>query len=153
MKKLMSFSVFVFFTSIIIVACKKDNNNNSTTPLTKEQILTQKSWQVDEVLRNISGSNSRYVRGGINNTGVNYNLLRLTFNADGTGTYVDEVGTSHTATWQFTTPDKYNLQLVVGPPFAQTYMLNLVEITATAFYNTTAVGSNILVSARYVQVL
>ena len=56
MKKTRYVSLLLFFICIILIACKKDNNDNSTGPLTKDQILVQKSWQVDEVFRNISGS-------------------------------------------------------------------------------------------------
>jgi hypothetical protein len=87
----------VLAIALIFVACEKDNASTpEPTPcpsvLTKKQILTQKTWQVDEVLRNISGTNTRFVKGGSNTTGTNYNLIKLTFKTDGTGTYTDEVG-------------------------------------------------------------
>lgn len=147
------FLLLFMIGTILLVGCDKDtDNNNNTTTLTKDQILVQKAWQVDEVWRNISGTNSHYVRGGVNTTGVNYGSIRFIFNSDGTGTYIDEVGTSHTVSWVFSTPDKYNMQVTIGPPSAQTFTWNMVEITSSAMYNTAVVGNNILVTARYVQV-
>src|SRR5688572_19510310 len=146
--------------AFIFVSCEKDNPSvPEPTPcpdppkqLTKTEMLTQKTWQVDEVLRNISGTNTKYIKGGTNTTGTNYNLIRLTFKTDGTGTYTDEVGIVHTTTWKFASTDERNLELVIGPPSAQTFNWNLVEITEKALHNTTAVGTNILVSARYTPV-
>ncbi len=149
--KILFFSILM---STLVVACKKDKNPDPTPEpvLTKKQLLVKSKWQVDEVLRNISGSNSHYKRGGVNDTGVNYDLIELTFNTDGTGVYQDEVSVSHPITWQFTSSDNRNMKLNIGPPYPISFDLSLVEITADAFHNTTPVGTDILVSARYAPV-
>ncbi len=153
-KGLRVLSIILVF-STILAGCQKDKN---PTPLpqpilSKKMLLVKPKWQVDEVLRNINGTNSHYKRGGVNDTGVNYDLIELTFNTDGTGTYQDEVGVTHPITWQFTTSDNRNLHLNIGPPYATSFDWNLVEITPDALHNTTAVGSGVLVSARYRPVL
>lgn len=142
--------LLAFFVATMSQSCKKEKDPVEPPVLTKKEILVKNTWQVDEIQRSIEGVNSYYIKGGTNTTGVNYNLIRLTFNNDGTGSYIDEVGISHTTTWKFTSANEYNMELKVGPPSAQTFNWTLVEITEKALYNTTAVGSDVLVSARYI---
>ncbi|MEO8765035.1 MAG: hypothetical protein ABI416_12140 [Ginsengibacter sp.] len=141
-----------FFT-IVFLSCNKDPHNEPpATTLTKKELLVKYKWKTDEVLRNIDGTNSHYRREVINNTGVNYDTLQITFNSDGTGMYQDELGVVHPTTWQFTASDFRDLTLVIGAPGSQTFLWNLVEITPEALHNTTAVGEGILVSARFLPV-
>ncbi len=109
-KNLLSLVTLFVVASAAFVACTKDNGPTATpTPLTRSQVLVKYNWQVDEVWRNISGVNSHYIRGGINTTGTNYDVMRLTFKADSTGTYVDENAITHTTTWKFTSADQHNM--------------------------------------------
>lgn len=146
---------FMLIFSTLLGGCQKDKKPTHLPEpiLSKKMLLVKPKWQVDEVIRNINGTNSHYIRGGINDTGVNYDLIELTFNNDGSGTYQDEVGVTHPITWQFTSSDNRNLQLNIGPPYATSFEWNLVEIAPDALHNTTAVGGGILVSARYRPVL
>jgi len=121
-------------------------------PLTRTQILVQKDWIIDEISQSISGLTSHYVRGGVNTTGVNYTNLKIHFNADGTGTYIDETGGPHTLNWSFTSTDQRNMHLIVGAPFANTFDWNMVELKDNYLHATAMQGSNILVAARYIQV-
>jgi hypothetical protein len=140
---------FLFTASML--SCNKEPHPDPVepTPLTKKQLLVKSKWQTDEVLRSIEGTNSHYRRNVVNNTGVNYDILQITFNSDGTGIYQDELGVTHEATWQFTSADFRDITLVVGAPGSQTFHWNLVEITSEALHNTTAVGTDILVTARF----
>ncbi len=145
---------FIIIVSTILVACKKDKNPEPDPQpvLTKKQLLFKSKWQVDETFRDIDGANPHYKRGGENTTGVNFDVLEITFNTDGTGIYKDEVSVSHPTTWQFTSSDNRNLRLNIGPPYPISFDWSLVEITTDALYNTTPVGAGILVSARYAPV-
>lgn len=145
---------FIIIVSTILGACKKekDPKPDPQPVLTKTQILVKFKWQVDETYRNINGTNSHYKRGGENTTGINFDVLEITFNTDGTGIYQDEVSVSHPITWQFTSSDFRNLKLNIGPPYATSFDWSLVEITEQALHNTTPVGSGILVYARYAPV-
>lgn len=122
-----------------------------TVPPTRVQILTQKDWIVDELYRNVGGTNTKYVRGGTNTTGVTYQNMRFHFNANGTGSYIDEVGTTHTLDWTFTSADQRNMNLNIGPPFATTFVWNMMEVAGNYLHATSAF-SNGLLSARYIQV-
>jgi hypothetical protein len=93
-------------------------------------------------------TNRHYIRGGINNTGVNYNIIKLTFNANGTGTYTAEDGTTYNTTWEFTSTDEHNMLFVVNG--SETFVWNMVEISETSFQSTTALDKlGILQSTRY----
>ncbi len=121
----------------------------------KQEILTQKVWQIDELYRCYQGVNTHYVRGGVNTTGVNYFNMRFTFTDGGTGTYVDETSTPHTLDWSFTGTDYSNASLSIGPPYAATFTWNLIEIRENYLHSTSLanVGGNaLLLSARYVQI-
>lgn len=145
-------TVLVLFTIIFftVLSCKKDNNT-ATSPLTKQQILVQKPWQVNEVWRNDQGTLTHYLKGSVNNTGTNYDNMHITFKADGTGTYTDDGGVIHTTTWQFTTPDLRNMSITITSPGSTTLIWSLVEITDGSLVTSTPLNNNFLISARYTQ--
>ena len=129
MKKILMSSIVltVFSVSMILFqfSCKKEATAQTTTTLTKEQILVAKTWKVDKLHHVISGQYSSYTNGGANTTGINYNNLRFTFNSNGTGTHIDQTGTSYSFTWQFTSTDKRILQITVN---GRTDVWDMLEI-------------------------
>lgn len=140
--------------TFILIACEKDNNDDATNPqpLTRTEILTQKVWQIDEVQRSVAGTNSEYLRGGVNSTGVPYQNIRIKFNADGTGTYTDENSVAHTLNWLFTSNDQRNATLNVGPPNAAVFNWKLIELKDNYMHCTAPYNSNSVYAARYIQV-
>ena len=115
-KKLMSsIALIALLISIVLIqfSCTKDSTTPTTTVLTKDQILVAKTWKLAQLHHVLSGSYTAYTNGGTNTTGINYDNLRFTFNANGTGTHIDPSGNSHTMSWQFTTSDKRNLQITL----------------------------------------
>jgi len=154
MKKILMASLgsLIALTFLMTAACSKNDSTTPTKVLTKPEILARKPWQVTEVWRNDAGVNTHYIRGGTNNTGTAYDNIHITFNADGTGSYTDENGIVHSATWQFSTSDMRNMTFSISNPGATTFTWNLVEITDGSFVSTTPIGSNFLLSSRYTQV-
>ena len=179
MKTIKLFTVLFIVALMSVAGCQKDypaltpNNpcNNSVVrdtirirdtivihdtiapvPLTKTQILAQKEWIVDEIARSLSGTISQFIRGGMNTTGTNYTLLKFKFNTNGTGTYRDENGIVHSLNWIFTNPSERNMRLDIGAPFATVFNWNMVEIKDNYLHSTTVQGSNVLVTARLIQV-
>lgn len=108
---LFSFSVILFQFS-----CRKDVVAQTTTPPapTKEEILVAKTWRVDRLHHVIDGQFSSYTNGGTNSTGINYDVIRFTFNANGTGTLIDQTGTTNVLSWQFTSTDKRSMIVTVA---------------------------------------
>lgn len=104
------------------VGCKKDVY---VPELTKKQILTQKTWRVDKLHHVIDGKYASYVWGGENTTGVDYDKLRFTFKADGTGTHVTADGINHPLVWAFTTSDQREMEITA---VKATYTWQMVEI-------------------------
>ncbi|MCW3091369.1 MAG: hypothetical protein JWP81_2438 [Ferruginibacter sp.] len=123
---------------------------------TKEQILTEKIWKVDRLHHVISGSYSSYTNGGVNTTGIPYDNLRFTFNADGTGTHTNELNLTYTTTWQFTTSDKRTLLLTVNAPTTFTNTWEMVEISGNYLHASTRItisgNSNNLETFRLIQI-
>ena len=74
----------------------------------------------------ISGAYSSYTYGGANTTGINYDVMRFTFNTDGTGTYIDQNGNSYTSSWKFTTTDQRTLQFTLSN--GSTYTWQMVQL-------------------------
>jgi hypothetical protein len=152
-----SASMFFVFASFFF-SCKKDdtiitnNIHDTICPVqTRTEQLASKDWIVDHIERNISGTNSTYVRGGVNTTGVNYANMRFHFNSDGTGTYIDEVASSHTLNWNFTTSDQREIAFIIGPPFPTTFNWKMFEISGDYIHVTTPVNHDILVASRLIK--
>ncbi len=121
--------------------------------LTNTQILIKHTWEVQEVYQIVGGSDTtHFIRGGENTTGYNQALLRLTFNADGTGTYIGDDGANYTLVWQFTTTDEKNMRLIVTKAgVSTTYIWSFVHISEQEILQTSP-GDNLIVSARWIPV-
>lgn len=119
----------VFFT-ILFSSCDKPAITPIPTPSVpaKVQLLTGKTWQVQEVNNMTNCVNTHYVRGAAGNTGANYNVMRLTFNADGTGSHIDALGGNYSITWNFIAGDSSRMKITVVAPTPVIYNWNLVEI-------------------------
>ncbi|MFT3682152.1 MAG: hypothetical protein QM791_17895 [Ferruginibacter sp.] len=103
---LISFSVILFITT----GCKTSKANVSGS-MSKNQLLIEKTWQVDKLYHVISGQYSSYTRGGPNTTGINYDLLRFTFNADGTGKHIGPDNKTYYFSWKLNPGDSRSLLL------------------------------------------
>lgn len=159
MKKLLMSSLVLTGFSISMIlfqfSCKKDAIAQTAVTLTKEQILVQKKWKVDQLHSVINGSYASYFSGGTNTTGVNYDNLRYTFNADGTAIYVDENGITRSATWQFTSTDQRTIKFTISSSSSPN-IWQMAEISGTYLHateNFTVSGNtNNLHSFRLVQI-
>ena len=153
MKKIPTLGFAVLLIATLFSSCQKYIDRlPDHHARTKTEMLVGKNWEVFEVLRNIEGDNSHYIKDSLNTTTTDYSSIRLSFRADGTGVYIDEEGVSHSAVWKFTTADERNMELTISPPAPATFVWNLVEISDSSLSNTTAFGPHILVAARYTPV-
>ncbi len=152
------FVLVILMSGGFFYSCSKDSGTTTTTKtdsLTKLQILTQKTWEVDQLIHVISCQYSTYTRGASNTTGINYDNLRFVFKTDGTGTTTDASGNTLPLTWQFATTDQRTITLTVNSTTPYTW--NMVEIVgkylhATAGPLTVSGNSNNMESFRLVQV-
>ncbi|HEX8333507.1 MAG TPA: hypothetical protein VF622_12835 [Segetibacter sp.] len=107
------------FSSILIIGilfcsqtgCEKETASEATT--SKEAILVQKTWNVDFVYSLIGTDLAKYVRGGVNTTGISFDNQKYKFDSNGTGTYTNPSGTNYALSWAFTTTDKRTLRFDV----------------------------------------
>ena len=141
--------------AIFQIGCTKEGPVTDVA-LTKTQILVQSAWKIDQLHSVINGKYASYTRGGANSTGINYSNTAYTFKADGTGTYVAEVGTSHIVQWEFASPDSRTIKYTVytsGVASVNNWVL--VEIAGNYMHitqNFTVAGnSNCLQSYRLIQ--
>jgi hypothetical protein len=157
-------TIAVFVGLVMFSSCKKETVTNTVTvrdttvvtdtvkSLTKTQILVQQSpWEIQELYMDTSGYIDQYVRGGINNTSDNYDIVRFTFNADGTGSYTNIFGVTSTLNWLFTTQDQSNIQFNVNPS-VYNFTWNLVGISDSSIVQTNYQAANILESSKLIPV-
>lgn len=150
-------TAFALSITLFQISCSKESHATPTeNPLTKDQILVQHTWKVDQLHHVIGGQYSSYVAGGSNSTGIPYENLRFKFNSDGSGTHIDQFGTSHTMSWVFSSTDKRSLQITVPDLNPATFEWQMVEIAGNYLHATVnlLVGndSNNLESFRLIQV-
>lgn len=101
--------------------------------------LTAHTWQVDELIHNVAGENSHYVRGIKNTTEVNYDLMQFSFNRNGSGTHTDQYGQEHRTSWRFDNKNNHTIHLVVHLGNDLPFTWRLVEIRSGSVYATTAI--------------
>lgn len=94
MKQIIRLTAALFLASIFAVSCKKEVVKPVPAPTVKER-LTAKTWQMEEVIDNHGTPVVTYRRGAANNE-EDYSLVRQSFKADGTITYVDQFGDAGT---------------------------------------------------------
>src|SRR5436190_14001760 len=99
---------FPLLLAVLFVAssCSKDNDD-PTPPVTKtkEELLTQHVWKMEEIIHVENNSQIYYKRGGSTNTN-NYDDDKITFLANGTGTYSPTPAQTLALTWEFTNAEK-----------------------------------------------
>ncbi|HTE08057.1 MAG TPA: hypothetical protein VK628_04805 [Flavitalea sp.] len=151
MKKISCLAIFGLF---LLVSCTKHLPilpKPPVEPLTKKEMLIKYGWKVDELWHNEGEVNTHYHRGVENTTNVPYDVLRFKFNADGTGTHINQFGQTLPYTWEFATEDMRNIKFVLNG-YTQ-YNWSLVEITEAAITWTVPMefdGNQMLESARMV---
>jgi len=158
------FISFVIFSSLS--SCAKDTVTTVTktdtvvvtdtltaTSLTKTQILTGHTWEVEEAYNDISGTVYYYQRDSATNA-INLGGIRYTFNTNGTGTYIDGNGNPYNTTWHFTTSDETNMQInFTGLSSNPTDNWTMMSITESFFTQSTYVPSlGLVVTAECVPV-
>jgi len=146
--------IFALSITLFQISCKKEvTAQTTTTALTKEQLLVQKTWEMDMVYLVIGCNFSSYVKGGANTTGANYDNIRLTFNSNGNGIHIDQFGHSLPFTWHFTSSDKRSLSLTVDNV---TYLWDMVEIADNYLHSSVQVtlggNSNNIETCRMKQI-
>lgn len=159
----------LFTAQVNLSSCSKEKITNTIhdttivkdtvtlTPPTDIEVMTKYTWEVYESFQVIQGvassDTTHYLRGVVNTIGGGVDILRLTFNANGTGTYFGGDSRTYNTTWAFTTPDHQNLTLVAtNGGTVLTYNWNLISITDSSIYQTTPEYPGTLVSARWIPV-
>lgn len=138
-------------TALLMAGCSKDDND-TTVPAekTNTQLLAAHTWQIGETYQNLTGTRFHYLRGGENTSGVNMDVMRLKFNADGTGTNTDISGTTYNMTWAFTSADERNVHFVVNGTV--TYDWIFTEIDEDIILQTSLYSTNGLITAKWIPV-
>ncbi|MGG9972429.1 hypothetical protein ACQ33O_11605 [Ferruginibacter sp. SUN002] len=142
----MKSAIALLLLGIFFIGCKCTKHCSAKSGLSRAEILAKYTWQVNELWTNTSGNNVHYLRGVENTTEYNQDIVRLTFNLDGTGTHTDATGIVHQTTWSFSSDDETNLDLTING--ITTDHWNLVDITEKHILESAARAS-VLISARW----
>jgi hypothetical protein len=146
MKKTLS----IFLLSVLLISgCKK----NSTTPaaLTKTQLLTKNTWQVEELISQYGNTQGQYKKGGVNTTGSDYSKYRITFSSNGTGSFTDPLNHTYTFTWNFAPGDETKMTIIANYPTPATLNYSFVNLDGNSFTYTihyVESGNQALATAR-----
>jgi hypothetical protein len=174
MKKIFSISsslcliLTLFGTQATVSSCKKTVYVHDTTRTTitvtdtvapvvptNTQLLAKYTWEIGELYQIVPGTGgdtTHYLRGVSNTTATNWDPVRYTFKADGTGTNTGSDNVSHNLTWKFISADESSMQLTLDlPGGSQTFIWTLVSISDEAILQTTA-QTNFLVTSKLIPV-
>ena len=120
---------------IIVTSCSKDKDNTSPVTKTKEELLTQHAWKMEEITHVENNNQIYYKRGGSANTN-NFDNDKIIFLANGTGTYSPTPAQTLSLTWQFTNTEKTKMNIVIT--FSSTIVLTLkcseIELSDNSFF-------------------
>ncbi len=131
MRKLLT--VACLLMSILLISCSQDNddvNPPPTPPVDVLALLTAHTWKMEEIIQVENNTRIYYKRGGNTNTN-NYDNDKLTFLADGTGTYSPTPAQNLPMTWQFTNAAKSSLDLNINFGGGNFKLLKLTSLSLT----------------------
>jgi hypothetical protein len=140
-------AAFSLSMAIVKTSCKKEQVSN------ENNMLTSAVWQLEELARNDSKGNSYYLRGSKNSTGINYDAIRIKFNADGTGFYTTDENSTFPLEWEFKNNKHEEMVLRVNYGGITTYHWKMVVINNHSLYSTTSFsdqGEQLMVTTRYI---
>jgi hypothetical protein len=137
MKKLLSLSTLSAFILLMmqagVTSCTKEVIVRDTVTITKKdtlikkdtviikdtaislQLLTSKSWKLEEI-RGVEGNTILYYKRGATGNTENFDIEYITFNANKTGIYFDAVGSTHQMTWDFANAENTKIIFIVQNP-------------------------------------
>ena len=95
MKKMIRFATALILSVSLFATTSCDKDEDERLEPIEVQLLTAKTWQIEEVVDVIDGEepNITYKRGRTDNE-EDYTLVRQTFKKNGTITYIDQFGES-----------------------------------------------------------
>ena len=117
-------AVFILVTSlqISVTSCEKETTTvrdtiilPSTDTAFSAALLTRTPWKLQE-LRGVTNNTPHYYRRGSNTNTQSFDNEYIVFNANKTGTYYDNGGTSIPMTWDFENATFTKLQFTVPFP-------------------------------------
>ena len=114
-------------------ACLKDDSD--TIVVSKEEILTHHAWKIEELNQVENNAQIYYKRGGLSNTN-DLDDDKITFLADGTGSYSPTPAENYNITWEFTDASKIKMDIVItfSPSLITTLKCTELELTQRRFF-------------------
>ncbi|MGK2861417.1 MAG: hypothetical protein ACSLE0_05755 [Chitinophagaceae bacterium] len=151
----MKTTIYLIAVLLLLAACSKNNDEPSPAPATKtkEELLTQHVWKMEEIIQVENNNQINYKRGGSTYT-YNFDNDKLTFLANGNGTYSPTPTQLLNLTWQFTNTDKTKMNIVItfSPTVVLTLKCSEVELSDNRFFcvnNYTNTSSQPVLSSVY----
>ena len=116
---------------LLLVSCSKDKDDAKS----KETLLTQHSWKMEEITQVENNVQIYYKRGGASNTN-NFDNDKITFLANGTGTYSPTTAQSFNITWEFTNAQKTTMNIVISfsASLITTLKCSELELSENSFF-------------------
>lgn len=114
----------------------------------KIKLLCNRVWMVKETIQNLNCGNVFYQRDKVNTTGYDQGVLRIYFNEDGTGYYIDCYGKKFASSWQFLNEEANDLRLNINGLLSHDW--HMVVINDDYMMETTAIEGVGLVTAQWI---
>ncbi len=120
----------------LLQSCSKDSDDVGKS---KEALLTQHTWKMEEITQVENNTQIYYKRGGSTNTN-SFDNDKITFLAAGTGTYSPTPGETFNITWQFTNMEKTAMNIVItfSPTVITTLKCSELDLTGNRFFCVTS---------------
>ena len=112
MKTKLLIAITALLVTFFIASCEKNDDDSPIPEKTPEEILTSRSWRLDEI-RFLQNNAPTYYKRGVTSDPYSFDTESIQFNTDQTGTY-KAGGVTYSMTWEFIDQAKTKIEFIIN---------------------------------------
>ena len=112
MKTKLLIAITAVLVTFFIASCDKNDDDSPIPEKTPEEILTSRSWRLDEI-RFLQNNSLTYYKRGVTDDPYSFDTESIKFNVDRTGTYIAG-GITYNLTWEFNDLEKSKIKFIIN---------------------------------------